>query len=225
MKGRTKWIVPIMGFRESAGRETGIERLWRDLRAYSSEQVIVVAPYEWDEPMRDITDFILRNSPTEPEVMVVAYSWGCGVGFTGLAEAAHRVGLPIRYALLCDPVYRSRLLPCWLPINPMSVTHILRPAISVPASVERVEWIRQCETIPHGHDLVADDPERTQIGLGRYSLAGHTKIDDSAEFRALVEFWAAVFVHDLPPDDGEPTVLGLDERPISFGNWREVCPA
>jgi len=225
MIGATKWIIPIMGFRESASQETGVERIWRGLRSLSDHRVYVVAPYEWDERMRDLVDFIFRNSQTFPEVMVIAYSWGCGVGFTNFARAAARIGLPIRIAVLCDPVWRSRLLPTWLPLNPLSVWPLFRPRIEIPTSVDRVEWVRQWEDFPRGHDLVAEDPERTHIGLGRYVLRGHRKIDDSREFRALAEHWAYVFVHDLDAvEAGEPEVMGLRERPMSRRQWMTLDP-
>lgn len=225
MRGATKWIVPIMGFRESSAQETGIERIWRGLRELSDHSVYVIAPYEWNERMRDLVDFIYRNSPTAPELMVIAYSWGCGEGFVTLARAAARVGLPIRVAVLCDPVWRSRLLPSWLPFNPLSVSRIFRPKIEIPASVERIEWVRQVQDIPMGHDLVAIDPDRTHISPGRYVMANHCRIDDSREFRALAEHWAQIFVHDLNPSEaGEPDALGLLERPMSRSEWMEFEP-
>lgn len=210
-----KWIVPIMGFRERTRSETGLERIWKGLRPLASSSTVLVTPYEWNEDLGGLVNFILRNSQGGPvEVMVIAYSWGCGVGFLQLARGAARVGLPITVAVLCDPVYRSPIFPAWFPFNPLSVSRVFRPAIKVPASVERVEWVRQNLDIPQGHNLVAEDPDRTKIGLGRYVRSGHTRIDDSPEFRSLVDYWAHVFVYDLDPKEiGAPKCQGSVNPP------------
>jgi pimeloyl-ACP methyl ester carboxylesterase len=221
-----KWIIPITGFRENPRHESGLERIWKNLRPLASASTVVVTPYEWNEDLGGLVNFILRNSPAGPtEVMVIAYSWGCGVGFVKFAREAACVGLRITVAVLCDPVYRSRLFPTWLPFNPLSVSRFLRPTITVPPSVERVEWVRQNLDIPQGHNLVAEDPARTKVGLGRYVRSGHTRIDDSPEFRCLVDYWAKVFVYDLDPKEigvpkcqGEvnaPPALTFEER----ANW------
>lgn len=201
MNGTTKWIVPIMGFRERTLHETGIERAWKALRPLTSHDVFLVTPYEWDEDVTGLANFIRRNSDTLPEVMVIAYSWGCGQGFIDFAREAACLNLQISIAVLCDPVYRSRFLPTWIPANPMSVLPICRPTITVPCSVRRVAWVRQCVDIPSGHDLVAEDPQLTRIGLGKYLKVGHTRIDDSPEFQELAEMEATAFVHGL---EGRP---------------------
>lgn len=210
MIGTTKWIVPIMGFRESAREATGIEAVWKSLRGLLSAGAFMVTPYEWNENLGGLADFIQRNSSCgQGEAMVIAYSWGCGVGFLNFATEAKAVGLPIRYAVLCDPVYRSRILPTWLPFNPLSISPVLRPQIRVPASVERVEWVRQRRGIPAGHDLRAEDPDRTKIGIGRYVKCNHTQIDDSPEFISLANYWARCFLFDLDGDtQGGPDVVG-----------------
>jgi pimeloyl-ACP methyl ester carboxylesterase len=194
-----RWILPIMGFRESSRSVTGIEKAWRKIRLLASRDLTVITPYEWDENLSGLANFIFRNSdrPQLTEVMVIAYSWGCGVGFLRFANEAREIGLEIREAVLCDPVYRSRWLPTWLPVNPLSVTPIFRPKIVVPASVRRVEWVRQRMNIPQGHDLVAENPALTFIAAGRYVQHTHTAIDDSVEFQALAEQRATLFAHNL----------------------------
>lgn len=191
-----RWIVPFMGFRESDRWETGIERIWKDgLRPLARPDVCVVMPTDWDEDVRGFAQMIQRTSPVipPPEIMVIAYSWGCGWAFIRFAKECQRLGLRIAVAVLCDPVYRSPWLPSWLPINPLSISPILRPVITIPASVERVEWVRQNVDLPSGHDVVARDETATRIGLGRYLKVGHTHIDDSPEFHELAIGWAKQF--------------------------------
>jgi hypothetical protein len=185
-----------MGFRESASHETGMERLWKRLRPLADASTIIVTPYEWDENLAGLASFILRNSVGGAEVMVIGYSWGCGVGFENFAREAAAKKLTIPVAVLCDPVFRSRIFPTWLPFNPWSITPILRPKILVPRCVRRVEWLRQSVSVPSGHDLVAEDPERTYIAQPAYLQIPHTEIDDSDEFHCLAERLAVAFVHD-----------------------------
>lgn len=192
---KAKWIVPIMGFRESTAQPTGLEYIWQALRPNLDASTYMVTPYEWDEDMRGLVDFIQRNSPNGSEAMVIAYSWGCGVGFTTFAREALRSGLRIKIAVLCDPVYRSRIFPTWLPFNPLSISRLIRMPISIPASVERVEWVRQIVDYPRGHDLIAEDRTRTKIGGGSYVLARHRSIDNSEDFYRLAIREAIAFIH------------------------------
>jgi hypothetical protein len=59
--------------------------------------------------------------------------------------------------------------------------------------VERVEWVRQAVDFPRGAELIAENPNKTSIGNGRYLKVGHTKIDESDEFYALAMTWAEEF--------------------------------
>lgn len=206
-----KWVVLLMGFTERLAAPTGMEQIWREVRAEADQDTVIVTPFEWWEDTRGMIDFIRRNSDTPPELMVIAYSWGCGWAFTHLAEDAWRAGVPIRYAVLCDPVYRSRLMPSWLPFNPISISPVFRPPITIPPSVERVEWVRQRKDLRvRGHDLIEADRNKTVIGKGRYLEYNHTQIDESPEFRALATHWVRVFVHGLDPNEA-PLTLGMPE--------------
>lgn len=186
MSSFSRWIIPIMGFRESVKAKTGIEKLWPDLRNLVSPDLCIVTPRNWDDDLEAFAYFVDRASNLPARVMIIAYSWGCGVGFLEFARTAWQLGISIDCAVLCDPVYRSRLLPKWIPFNPLSVSPILRPVIKIPASVQHVAWVRQNQDLPAGHDLVAEDPMVTRIEPAHWVQAGHTHIDDSAEFQALV---------------------------------------
>lgn len=181
-----KWIVPIMGFTESASRRTGMERLWSDLRELASRDVTVLMPWEWNDPMKALAEFIVRNSQGSgmPRVFAVAYSWGGGYAFPRFARACSQLGVPVDVACLCDPVYRSGLLPWWLPLNPLAL--LRGPRIGIPDSVARVWWVRQDIGLPRGHDLFPEDPEATDIAPAKVLQVPHTRIDDSPAWRALV---------------------------------------
>jgi len=173
-----------MGFTENASRATGVEKLWADMRRYSSRGVVVLTPREWRDDMDALASFISRNSNCEAAVLVVAYSWGCGVGFRRFAQAAWVLGFPVVCACLADPVYRSPILPSWLPLNPLSLTRV--PRLGVPASVRNVRWVRQSTDIPAGHDLYAEDPGMTCIDPPLWCECGHRTIDDSPAFKRIV---------------------------------------
>lgn len=192
-----------MGFRETKMAETGIEKAWKRLQPLESADLTIITPYDWNENFGGLARFLLRNSKAwdSAEVMVIAYSWGCGVGFENFANEAKNLGITIRVAVLCDPVFRSRVFPTWFPFNPLSVSPVFRPNILVPASVRRVEWVRQKLDYPQGHDLVAEDPSRTLISAPLWVARGHRVIDDSMEFQELVGHWATLFVHDQMPKE------------------------
>lgn len=179
-----RWIVPIMGFRESRSNRTGMERVWSELRRYASPQTCVVTPWEWSDDMAELRDFILRNSSgMAPRVMVVAYSWGAGVGAVGLAWRCWEAGIDIDTACLADPVYRSKILPTWLPFNPLSLTRI--PKIGVPPSIKAVRWVRQRNSRPAGHDLYAVLPTETRIEEPVMVDAPHRFADESREYLSM----------------------------------------
>jgi hypothetical protein len=188
-----KWLVPLMGFRESAARRTGMERLWAELRRYASPSCTVLSPWEWRDNMRSLAAFICRNSPgTPPRLFVFAYSWGGGYAFPRLAAECDRLGVVIETACLCDPVYRSRILPPWLPLNPLSLLRGRR--IVVPASVQAVFWVRQHLFPPCGHEVVPADPEATEVVQPKVLNVPHTRIDESPAWRQMVLERADAFV-------------------------------
>jgi len=189
----SKWILPIMGFTETKALPTGIERIWRELKPLDGGNISVCDPFEWDDDVSGFARFMRRNSTGDCELLAFAYSWGCGQAFCTLAEECEALGITIRVALLCDPVYRSRLFPVWLPFNPLSLTAL--PTIRIPASVERVEWVRQVKDWPRGHNPAAKNPDLTHIGNGRYLEYTHGTIDDSPHFREMVYQEAVNFVH------------------------------
>jgi hypothetical protein len=125
-------------------------------------------------------------------VFVFAYSWGAGYAFPRFARSCEQLGVPIDVACLCDPVYRSGLLPWWLPLNPLAL--VGRSRIGIPSSVARVHWVRQKLTLPCGHDLFPEDPEATDIAPEIVLQEGHCRIDSHPTWLGMVKsdarFWA-----------------------------------
>lgn len=179
-----KAILPFSGFTETRARARGIEDLWatRLIKA-AGPDVIVYSPETWNQNPKPILSELRRVGARD--LMLIGYSWGAGVGCIRTAKLARDYGIRIRVACLCDPVYRSPFLPTFLPFNPLSMTRI--PKIRVPASVQKVAWVRQKQTRPAGHDLVAEDPNHTKILEPIDLKTTHARIDEDPIWKALVE--------------------------------------
>lgn len=178
-----KAIIPFMGFTENRGYPSGMEDLWFNvLRRYASEWLTVYHPQKWNVKPDEILSQMRRLRITD--VMCVGYSWGAGVGVQQFADKARMYGISIPFACLCDPVYRSRLLPVWLPINPLSLTR--HPKIEIPTSINEVYWVKQSQNLPAGHDLVAKNPTITTIHPPETLPVGHGMIDEHPRWKELV---------------------------------------
>lgn len=192
-----QWIILFMGFTESMHVPTGIEKIWGILRQFSRPELCIVTPRTWNEDVEALARFVVRGSAPEALIMLIGYSWGAGVGCMDFARALHEVQLEandepervrppydlrIPVACLADPVYRSRLLPKWLPLN-LSTMLTMWP-VRVPPLIERVEWVYQTMTRPHATGLVAEQ-SFTGIGDGVSVAAPHTRIDDHQRFHDL----------------------------------------
>ncbi len=89
----------------------------------------------------------------------------------------------VRHAVLSDAVYRSRVLPTWLPANPLSLKHW--PAIEVPDNVREVHWFHQAVDRPAGHRIVAADPKQTRVHPGTKLSVPHARMDDAAAYHGM----------------------------------------
>lgn len=179
-----KAILPQMGFTENSGYASGIEEIWfRDLRPLASENLTVYHPQEWDKNPDHLLSQMRRLHITQ--VMLISYSWGAGYGAINFARKARQYGIKIPIACFCDPVYRSRFFPHWIPINPLSLTRI--PKIKIPVSIDTVYWVRQCVNRPAGHDLVAENPLLTTIHEPEVLIAPHGQIDEHPRWQQLIQ--------------------------------------
>jgi len=78
---------------------------------------------------------IARNAHPSARIVIVGHSWGIGRGAMRLATSLGRFGMDVSDIVSADGVYRSPLLPGWLPLNPLSLGwRLLRPRIPVPPS-------------------------------------------------------------------------------------------
>lgn len=189
--GLMRAILPFMGFTETGSRACGMEDLWfHVLRPLASGSVTIYHPQEWSKNVHGILAQMRRLGIAE--VMVIGYSWGGGAGAMNFARAARQYGIHIPVVCLCDPVYRSRFLPSWLPLNPLSMTRI--PRISVPMAVDQVWWVRQKMNRPAGHHLVAENPSITTIHPGEFLEVRHEHIDEHPQWIDLVMRQSRVFV-------------------------------
>ena len=159
-------IICISGFQQGLARPTGLESIWMQLREiYSCRDSLphcCVTLHRWNDNWRAFANHILRTGPINPgtmDIRVVAYSWGCGYAAVRFAKALMKRGLEVQRMVFSDPVYHSWFglwRAVWSPL-------IGEPKIHIPQNVGRVSYVVQREDIPHGHELVACNPSRTQI--------------------------------------------------------------
>ena len=179
-------VVTFQGFTENLEWETGTERLYQGIiREFSGPAVTTAWPVKWNADVKGLAAFCLRQGFRE--VIVIGYSWGAGYAAPRFCAQLAKHGVEVPQLLLCDPVYRPRWLPAWLGAFPLAFRALLPGAkVKIPGNVRRVAWVRQTQTLPKGHDLVAEE-ERTVIEpalvLRQHS---HTTIDNALEWRGLV---------------------------------------
>jgi pimeloyl-ACP methyl ester carboxylesterase len=176
-----RWHILISGYTQKLMRPTGTEQLWLSMRPLSSPTTCIQYRV-WDDDWAGMASHVSRVSNGAPVVNIYAYSWGAGHGFVTLAKELSRYGVQVSHAVLCDPVYRSTILPTWLPLNPLSMLRL--PTITIPPNVRRVSWLRQSQNKPAGHNLKAAH-EATRIHEPITLKLNHDQMDDSAEYHAM----------------------------------------
>jgi hypothetical protein len=186
-----KWHLVISGFTQHRGDPTGSQRLWMELRAaVGREPNTAVEFFCWNADWNAVAEWIWRCGPAgePPVVFVYAYSWGAGWGFVQLARELRKRGIDVRWAVLCDPVYRHPLLP-WL-FFWLSISRLFRPRIVAPPNVDHVWYcVQRLDRWPQprGHQVIAAVPRATYV-LGPLLLERtHHYMDDAPEWheRAL----------------------------------------
>lgn len=157
---------------------------------------------EWNTDWSVQAEWIYRLAiPQDSQVVVIAYSWGAGFGFTRLAQELRDRGILIQHAILSDPVFH--LGPRWFhtvaglflaqmrAYYPYSrCTQKLcdwgllppRPTIKVPDNVLAVDYFIQRNSPLRGHELVAEGAH-TVINRHPIDYRTHTNMDDCPEFR------------------------------------------
>lgn len=176
-----RFHVPIMGYTQSAGTPTGIERLWQRMREEIPEGLgqCVIEPKVWNENFGRLAEFIHRNIATDGVVNVYAYSWGVGHGARKLCQQLHRRGIQVPQLVACDPVFHSKLRP-WRGMFPA----IWNGPIIFPANVWHARSFIQRQNTPQG-TLLKLDNQAAIVEKPVELQYDHQYIDDSFEFHDL----------------------------------------
>jgi len=178
----TDWHICISGFRQHEGELSGLHRVWLSLLDLSMPRCQVLLR-EWDSDWRGLAELIWLTRPEldgQPLVNIYAYSWGVGHGFVNLARELGRRGITVDNAVLCDPIYHSRLLSMrWLAYTGW-------PAITIPANVRTVWGTHQRVSSPCGHPLKVSSGASTDIRENLQLSCGHRWADESSFFRMQV---------------------------------------
>lgn len=172
-------ILHIMGFTQTLNRYSGIHAAWAKTRKMvkPSPDTMVMTPLQWKANWDHYAEFIRWSSHSRTRIYVMAYSWGAGWGFMNLAKKLND-GLMTRritYAMLIDPVFRSPLLPSWLPINPLSMTSFFN--IDIERNVDEVKYYLQRQNRPQGR-ILRGSPA-TEIHNPTYLELNHEDMEDA----------------------------------------------
>ncbi len=185
-----QWDFVVAGFTQRESQASGWHQLWRKLNRFSSDARCVEFKtwhQRWDEIADMVQTFAHPKQP--PVVRLFGYSYG-GFSSVKLARALKARGIEVASLLLADAVYRAQWLLGWWR------SMVAWPQIVIPANVRRVVWFRQfnprfalrrsSEWVgydrwwePAGHDVVAENPEFTQIDPVKILSCEHTSVDDA----------------------------------------------
>jgi pimeloyl-ACP methyl ester carboxylesterase len=178
-----KWLIIRSGFRQHHGSpHNGCVDIYGEMchKYGGNHNQVILEP--WDACPEHTADFIYRLSEKDepPTVAIFAYSWGVGYGAVRLAYELRERDIKVQYAVFCDPVYHG--LARWRAILPR--TFFSRVRITVPSNIREVWWLKQENSKPAGHDLVAESPY-TEIHDPFVLDIPHTEMDNAKEFRIL----------------------------------------
>jgi len=137
---------------------------------------------EWNDDFKMLSELLADDGAEE--LLVCAYSWGCGNGLRELSK--HFTG-QIK-AILCDPVYRSRFP--WMRWRALT-NKFFEPTIKYLDNVTVVRWFNQTLNKPSGHRVQAGEiiPEQpTTLN------ADHGSIDDTYIYHQSCLTAAKVFL-------------------------------
>jgi pimeloyl-ACP methyl ester carboxylesterase len=173
-------FVWALGYSQNLGKPVGFKGSWREVREnHKKDGRLIHTPVTWDTNPEHFAAFIAGISDKNTTINVAAYSWGGGWFFPRFAAALKKLGRSIRWAVLVDPVYRSKLLPTWLTLNIISMTRLFR--IKMPDNVMNVSLFRQKQNRPAGRDIKGIP--HTRIHFDEWLDLDHDQMDDAPEVK------------------------------------------
>lgn len=174
-------IVTITGRTETYRRPTGLEGIWRGWIAQDIPRgVWITDPKQWCWNMEAFAEFIHRNTTLNARILIVAYSWGVGVGAIELIEALAKHDRSVWGLCSCDGVSRSRLFPKWFHLNPASLWSKIR----LPRTLRQFWGVYQREDFPRGYRPIFG-PE-TLMHAWHQINKPHGTIDEDELWRIMV---------------------------------------
>jgi pimeloyl-ACP methyl ester carboxylesterase len=178
---RQTWIVLFSGFTQKNHQLSGMQRLWKKLDRFRAPGVRICLR-EWDaryERLAERITLLTQDDYHTPMIIVAGYSYGGETAIRFCDELGKR-GLDVRQLILCDAVRR------WLARVPTPTSLLPWWRLTVPRNVDQVDWFRQHRNQPRGHDVVAADPEVTEV-CGELVLDRiHEYCDDAPAFHQAV---------------------------------------
>jgi hypothetical protein len=192
-------IITFSGFRESEGDRSGTEDLyWEVVRHFAASDVTTYHPRAWTANVKNMVGQLSRRGIKR--VAIISYSHGQAAA-TAFARLAYAHNISVDLWLACDPVHRPTWLPRWDIFQPLAFRAMLKNIrIKVPKGVRRVVYARQEVDRPCGHTLVPSTP-LTYVQKPIVLPYGHTTIDESPEWHAMVQ---SELQHWIKPPKADP---------------------
>lgn len=173
-----------MGFTQTFDRMNGQVALYLKALDATTRRNAVLAPFHWKADPREACGLLRQIVDKRTRIYGYFYSWGAGAFYRRLVKHMEDAGLSFEAIVLCDPVWRTTLLPGWIPINPTSLFPFYR--FVVPPNVRRVYVFRQQMNRPCGHVVTVEDPRTTRLISCTTLNVRHERMEDQPEYHAQV---------------------------------------
>lgn len=176
------WIVGATGFTQGWDEPTGLEDVWRDLRAFSSAEVCVVTPLTWNSDAEGFAAFVARNSAPDAKVVFYGHSYGVGEFFRTFSRALQAHGIDVAVAVFADGIRRFKAAKF---LSSKWFRSFF--TIKVSTNVALVHAFHQCnDQLLQGHAVVAEDPATTNVWMWTQPDCTHSDSDNDPSFYKVV---------------------------------------
>lgn len=155
-------VITISGFSQKVWKSTGMGDLFWDIRdEHARRPDFFFEHLPWDADFEHEACKIKLHAATDIQIVVVAYSWGCGNGVRRLAKHLARLGFEIDLLILIDPVLKRPGF--WG--SPRQLWALTRwGRFEVPRKVISVASYRQVNRPPYGRTLKFADSKTLWVG-------------------------------------------------------------